>query len=337
MSFLAVRRTVARTAPTARTSWGGALATLGILIALAGTAGAQQAGAPPRPAAIEERPVRFTDDAGKAVLLRRPARRIVSLVPSATETLIALGAATQIVGRTDYDVAPEVATLPSVGGGIDPSVEAVVALRPDAVISWGRDRRQRTRVKLEALGIPVISLSTEDTSDVFRVISDLGALSGHTSSAQTISARLRSEFRDVARSVSGLPRPLVFYVMFNDPPMTTGLGTFIGQLITLAGGRLAFAELGTLWPSVSVEAILQRNPDVIVLPVGEKVLVTANKLRATPGWRDLSAVRDGRVVTIPANLLNRPGPHLGEVARALRDAIHSDAVHRAVRARGPGR
>ncbi len=286
--------------------------------------------------AIDERPVRFTDDAGHLFALAHPARRIVSLIPSVTETLIALGATAQIVGRTNYDVAPEVAALPSVGGGIDPSVEALVAMRPDAVITWKHDRRQRTRTKLEELGIPVISLRTEDTSDVFRMFARLGALSGHSAVAQSLSKQLRTDFREVARSVKGMPQPVVFYVVYNDPPMTAGPATFIGQLITLAGGKLAFPEPAALWPTVSVEALVQRNPDVIVLPVGEKGVITLDKLRATAGWRDLGAVRDGRVATIPANLLNRPGPHLGEAVRALRDAIHSDAVHQAARARRPG-
>ena len=293
-----------------------------ILLATAASLGAQSS-----------RAVRIVDDAGITLRLPRAARRIVSLIPSATETLIALGAAPQVVGRTDYDVAPEVARVASVGGGIDPSVEAIVALKPDVVIAWDQNRRLRTHEKLIALGIPVVSLRTEDTSDVFRDIAQLGTISGHTARARSISDSIRADFRQVARSVIAAPHPVVFFVLFDEPPMTTSPATFVGQLITLAGGRLAFPENGPLWPTISMESLVQRAPDVIVLPRGEKGVITLEKLRQMPGWRDLDAVRQGRVVTIPANLVNRPGPRLGDAARALRNAIQSPAVQQAALAR----
>lgn len=286
--------------------------------------------APGTPAAT---PMLIVDDAGVTFRFPHAATRIISLIPSVTETLIALGATGQIVGRTRYDVAPEVASVASVGGGLDPSLEAIVALHPDVVISWENDRRQRTRDKLAALHIPVLSLRTEDTTDAFRVIQRLGALTGRSPAAAALAARVRAEFHAVARSVAGRPSPVVFYVVYNDPPMTASPATFIGQLIELAGGRLAFPERGALWPTVSVEALVQRQPDVIVLPVGEKGVITLEKLRSTPGWRDLAAVRDGRVATVPSNLVNRPGPRLGDAARTLRDAIHSPAVEQAARVR----
>ena len=293
-----------------------------ILLATAAPLGAQVA-----------RAVRIVDDAGITVQLPHPARRIVSLIPSATETLIALGAASQVVGRTDYDVAPEVARVASVGGGIDPSVEAIVALRPDVVIAWDQNRRLRTHEKLVALGIPVLSLRTEDTTDVFHDIATLGAISGHGARARSIADSIRADFRAVARSVVAAPHPVVFFLLFDEPPMTASPATFVGQLITLAGGRLAFPEDGPHWPTVSMESLVQRAPDVIVLPQGEKGVITLEKLRQMPGWRDLAAVREGRVMTISANLVSRPGPRLGDAARALRDAIQSPAVQRAVLAR----
>ena len=277
--------------------------------------------------------VRIVDDAGTTLRFPHTVRRIVSLLPSATETLIALGAAGQIVGRTRYDAAAEVARLPSVGGGLDPSVEAIVALHPDVVISWEHDRRQRTQERLTALHIPVLSLRTEDTTDAFRAIGTLAAATGHVSAGTALASQIRADFRAVAASVAGQPTPVVFYMVYNDPPMTTGPASFVGQLIGLAGGTLAFPEKGALWPTVSLEALVQRQPDVIVLPVGEKGVITLERLRSTTGWRDLAAVRDGRVVTVPSNLLNRPGPHLGAAARALRDAIHAPAVQRAALAR----
>lgn len=286
-----------------------------------------------RPGASRPTPVSVADDGGATLRLARPATRIISLVPSATETLIALGATGQIVGRSRYDMAPEVAHVPSVGGGLDPSVEQIVALQPDLVISWESDRRQRTRGKLTELHFPVLGLRTEDTTDALRAIVRLGALTGRTLQAKALVSHVRSDFRSIRAAAAGRPVPVVFYVVLHDPPMTASPATFIGQLIGLAGGTLAFPEPGPHWPTVSMEALVQRQPDVIVLPVGENGALSLDMLRNLPGWRDLAAVREGRVVTIPSNLVNRPGPHLGDAARALFDAIHSPAVEQAVVAR----
>jgi hypothetical protein len=112
--------------------------------------------------------------------------------------------------------------VPSVGGGIDPSVEAIVALRPDLVLAWENDKRRDVPNKLAALGVPVFTLRTEDTTDVFRNVANLGRLTARDSAAAALAARLRGELDAVRRSVAGRPRPSVFYVVFNDPPMTAG-------------------------------------------------------------------------------------------------------------------
>jgi iron complex transport system substrate-binding protein len=116
----------------------------------------------------------------------------------------------------------------------------------------------------------------------------------------------------------------VFYVVYNDPPMTAGSATFLGQLISLAGGRSIFADLHQSWPTVALEEIVRRQPDVLIVPVGEFRTNTLDRFRRMPGWRDLRAVREGRIVTVPADLSSRPGPAIGEAARVLRDAIHRD-------------
>jgi iron complex transport system substrate-binding protein len=268
--------------------------------------------------------VQATDDAGHLVTLAHPARRVVSLIPSATETLIAIGATPQLVGRTRYDVAPQVASLPSVGGTVDASVEALVALAPELVIAWDTDKRQQVRAKLVALGVPVFVMRTQDTADVFRGIANLGRLTGHVSAATAVAATVRAQLDSVRRSVAALPTPSVFYVVYNDPPMTAGSATFLGQLISLAGGRSIFADLHQSWPTVALEEIVRRQPDVLIVPVGEFRTNTLDRFRRMPGWRDLRAVREGRIVTVPADLSSRPGPAIGEAARVLRDAIHRD-------------
>lgn len=269
----------------------------------------------------------LTDDGGRTLRLDRPARRVISLIPSVNETLVAIGATDRLVGRTRYDVAPEIAALPSVGGGIDPSIESIIALRPDVVIGWENDKRRGVADRLDALGVPFLSLRTQDTTDMFRGIVLLGALTGADSRAAALATRLRADFDDVRGSVAGRPRRSVMYVVFDDPASTAGPGTFISQVIGVAGGRSLFDDLDQLWPTVSLEEVVRRDPDVVVLPVDDTTATAAaaavDALRRRAGWRDVRAVREGRVATVPTNLTSRPGPHLSTAARVLRDAIHN--------------
>jgi iron complex transport system substrate-binding protein len=268
--------------------------------------------------------IEVVDDAGTHVRLDAPAQRVISLIPSANETLVALGAASQIVGRTRYDIAPALATLPSVGGGIDPSIEAIVHLRPDLVVVWENDRRRAVRERLAALHIPTFVLRAEDTTDIYRGIANLGRLTGHDSAARTTAAAMRAALDSIHRSVATLPPRRLMYVEFPEPPMTAGPRTFIGQLVSLVGGASIFADTTALWPNVSMEEIVRRDPDLLVVPVGEFRQNALDRFRKLAGWRDLRAVKDGHVVSVPADLLSRPSPSIVEAARVLRTAIHPE-------------
>lgn len=289
-----------------------------LVAACGGDAGAR------RPSAPADSSVSVVDDAGRTVTLAHPARRIVALVPAVTETVIALGAGDRLVGRTDYDKGPMVERLPSVGGGLDPSLEKLVALRPDLVLGWETSGRTELRDRLTALGIPVFSVKTEDTTDVFRSLRSLGRLMAREAAADSAAARIRGELDAVRASVAGAPRPSVFFVVWNDPPMTAGPATFVSHVIEVAGGRNAFGDQKALWPNVSLEEIVRRQPDFVVVPVGEQGAVRLEGLKTAVGWRELRAVREGRIVPVPAQVVNQPGPHLAEAARAMRDAIHPE-------------
>ena len=281
-----------------------------------------------RPQQTHASAIEVTDDAGDIVRLAAPARRVISLVPSATETIIAIGAVDRIVGRTRYDVAPEITAIPSVGGTIDPSIESVVALRPDLVIGWDTDKRREVRTKLATLGIPVFSLRTQDTSDVFQGISHLGRLLGRDTAASRLAASIRSQLDSVRLEVTGQPVRSVLFVVYPDPPMTAGTHTFIDELIGLAGGRSVFSDLSQLWPTISMEEIVRRRPDLLIVPQGELKDDSLARFRSRPGWRDLAAVRAGRVATVPADLVQRPGANIGNAARALQAAIHPETLRR---------
>jgi iron complex transport system substrate-binding protein len=260
------------------------------------------------------------DDAADTLELAAPARRIVSLVPSVTDAIVALGAADRLVARTRYDLDPALAGLPSLGGGLDPSIEGIVALRPDLVIAWNA-RDDRVLVpRLRAAGIAVYVAEIQDTTAVFGTLERIGAMVGAVDRADSVAGALRDTFAAVAADVPAAPRPTALYLIAEDPPRTAGPGTFIGQAIGIAGALPAFPEISEDWPTVALEAVMARDPDVIVLPVGA-ALPARDALARRPGWRDLPAVREGRIVEIEADLLARPGPDLGRAARVLREGL----------------
>ena len=282
----------------------------------------EQHGALPANASIA-----LVDDAGDTVRLARPAKRVISLVPSATETIIALGAADRIVGRTRFDVAKEITSLPSVGGTVDASIESIVALHPDLVIGWGKDLQQAVRARLASVNVPVFAMRAVDTSDAFRGMANLGRLLARDSAASSLSASIRATIDSVRAAVANAPFRDVMFVIYPEPAMTAGPQTFIDELIGVAGGRSVFHDLPDQWPTVSMEEVLRRHPDLLI--VSETDTASAlEQFRGRTGWRDLPAVRAGRIAVVSADLTQRPGARMGEAARALQLVIHPEIRRR---------
>jgi len=270
------------------------------------------------------------DDAGRPVRLAAPARRVVSLVPSVTETLVALGAADRLVARTDYDVAPELAHLPNVGGGLDPGVEALVGLAPDLVVAWDARDDAGLRARLEAAGIAVYAAAIEDTAAVFATFRRMGVLTGREAAADSVARALRDTLAAVARDAAG-PRPRALLLLDGAPPRMAGAATFAMEILGVAGAEPAYPAVAGNWPALSVETVVEDPPDVIVLPLGEG---ESPALAGRPGWRAVPAVREGRVIGIPADLVSRPGPALGLAARALGDSLRALAARESAAGRG---
>ncbi|MGH7582928.1 MAG: ABC transporter substrate-binding protein, partial [Gemmatimonadales bacterium] len=275
----------------------------------------------------------FVDVEGRPVALANlPVHRIVSTMQSATEWLVQLGAAPMLLARTDYDHEPELATLPSIGGGLDPSPEAVAALRPDVVIGWRNRSSADLARALRPFHIPVLSFETTDTADMFRNLARLGILVGRSGRADSLAAQLRHDLAGVrdAGCPGGVdPANTALVILWIDPPMTVGAGTWLDTVLSAACLRNVFGDVAAPWPTVSMEAILARQPRWIVTSrttgTGQDQL---DVLRGKPGWRDLAAVRAGRVLEIPADLLARAGPSIARAALAL------DSTRRAVDSAG---
>ncbi|MGH7482524.1 MAG: ABC transporter substrate-binding protein [Longimicrobiales bacterium] len=270
--------------------------------------------------------IEVTDHAGREVRLAGPASRVIALIPAATETVLALGAGDRLVARTDYDTQPELRSLPSVGGGLTPSVEWLIAHSPDLVIAWPDGESRDVVLRLEAAGIAVYGARLESVDAVLTAIRDVGALLGRAGRADALAVSISARLDSVRSRVADAPRPAVLYLLSWDPPFVAGPGSFIDELIRIAGGRNAFADASSGWPQVSLEAVVRRQPDVIIVPVehewagaGAGALAS---LRGLPGWRDLDAVREGRVHEVDGALFNRPGPRIAETVRRLTDLLH---------------
>lgn len=268
-----------------------------------------------------------TDDGGREVRVSAPPSRIISLIPAITETIVALGAADRLVARTAFDEDPSLAHLPSTEQALIPSVEWLAQLRPQLVAMWRDGQTRTTTARLAELGIPVYGAAIETLDDVDSTIRRIGRLLGLEARADSLVARVHAELDGVRRAVAGRERPRVLYVVGRDPAMIAGPATFADELIAVAGGENAFSDGPAGWPQVGLEEIVQRQPDVLIVPTGnwdgEGLLAW---FRSAPGWRELRAVREGRVYAVDATIFNRPGPRVGLVAREIAEILHPGAL-----------
>lgn len=263
-----------------------------------------------------------TDDLGDPLPAGTAYRRIVSLNPATTELLFVLGAGDRVVGRTHWDAWPAAAlAVPDLGDGIRPSVEAVVAARPDLVILYATGDNRAAAQSLRTAGIDVMSLRTDRIADFERVTRVVGAAVGMPARADAVVDSVRVTIERVRAATAGLPRPTVFMLAWETPLMTIGAGSFLSELVEIAGGRNVFGDLEPPSPQVSFEEVLRRNPDAIL---GRPE--TAGHLGASERWRTLPAVRDGHVLVMDTALVGRPGVRLGEAAVSIAQLLHPGAV-----------
>lgn len=251
------------------------------------------------------------DAAGTESVLPRPARRVVSLVPSATETLHAIGAQGTLVGRTDFDAAPWAAELPSVGGGLEPNLEAIVALEPDLVIRFAGEQDPRTRARLDELGIPHVAVRPDRLSDIYATAVLMGRVTGRDAAADSLVTSIRARLDEVARGVSEWPRLRVAYVLGGSPPWVAGPDTYIAEVVSLIGGRNVFSDLGELYAAVSPEELVTRDIDVVLV--------------SHRGEYDESLTRGARIAVI-GDALEIPGPGVVEAARHVAELLHGRAL-----------
>ena len=263
-------------------------------------------------------PVRVIDDRGQTVELNAPARRIVSVLPSLTETVCALGACERLVGVDRYSSWPaSVSGLPRVGGGLDPAIESIVALRPDLVLVATSSRGVE---RLEQLGLKVVALEPRTHADVRRTLGVVAVLVGQPATvAQDLWDQMDAALTDLATSLPERARRARVYVEVNSAPYAASESSFIGETLSRLGvGNVVPAALGP-FPKLNPEFVVRANPSLIL--VGER---DRGGLAGRPGWSGMQAVRNGQVCALPpdaADLMVRPGPRLAEGARVIVECL----------------
>ncbi len=288
-----------------------ALVLLGIAVA------ACEREAVPRPAAPF---ATFVDDAGDSAVLVAPATRIVSLNPSTTEVLFTIGAGARVVGRTTWDTWPDSARLvPDMGAALRPNVETVLAARPDLVLLYASEDNRAAAQAFRRAGVATLTLRNDKIADFARTTMMLGRAVGDTVRARRVVDSVSATLARVRAATAGRARPRVFWKVYDRPLLTIGRGSFLSELVTIAGGVNLYDDLSQPSPAVTLEDVARRDPDLVMVAPGSEA-----RLRDAPAWRAVRAVREGRFGMVDTTRVGRPGVRLGEAAVSLARTLHPD-------------
>jgi iron complex transport system substrate-binding protein len=264
-------------------------------------------------------PIEIKDDRGVAVRLRSAPNRIVSLAPSLTEIVFLLGQEGKLAGVTRYcNFPPRAKALPKVGGIADPDVERIVAASPDLVLCT-TDGNPKEKVRaLEEIGIPCFAVAPQDLPSIYAAVERIGALLGVPGKAKSEAEGLRARAARAARRGHGTAAPSVLFAVSTSPIIAAGKGTFMDELLALAGGSNAVSSFSGRYPRLTTESLLAARPDLIFIAAMEGVEKFPGEVTR---WKEVPAFRDGEVFSLDGDLVTRPGPRmvtaLEEVSRAL--------------------
>jgi iron complex transport system substrate-binding protein len=254
------------------------------------------------------------------------AARVVSLSPSTTETMYAIGAGALLVGRSRYcDYPPEVAKLPEVGGYVDPSFEAILGLRPDLVTGARGPAGPSITEKLGAKGIATFFPPAESFAQIDLMILGLGGWTDHVAQAKDVVAKIDARAEAIAHAVDGEPKARVMLVFGLQPIVAAGPKSFADEMLARAGGANVITD-GPSYPTLEMERVLALDPDVIL----NAAIAEAHGAEAitadAPGWKNVRAVKLGRVVALTDESVLRPGPRVADGLAVIARALHPDAA-----------
>lgn len=273
--------------------------------------------------------IQVLDDFGQPIALgletRALPKRIVSLNPTTTEILFAIGAGDRVVGRSEYDVfPPQAARVPNLGAALRPNVEAVLGAHPDLVILYASQDDRPAYDRLRQAGISTVALRIDSIAQFERDTRLLGRITGDSASAATLVDTVSATLDRVRSAAAALPRPSVFMPAWQQPIIAIGGGSFLSELLEIAGARNVYADIKAPSAQVALEDVVRRNPDIVLATP-----ISAPEIRSEARWQAVGAVRRGRVLVFDTTVVSRPSVQLGAAARSLVDLIHPGALPRA--------
>ena len=275
-----------------------------------------------------EFPLAVTDDLGRNVTVSSEPQSIISLAPSNTEILFALRLGDRVMAVSGYCNYPlEAQNKIKIGGFSTINIEKVVSLRPDFVLATG-GVQEAVVEELERLGLTVIALNAKSIEEVFENIRLVGKAVGQLEAARELTTKLEQRTKAVTDKAKDLPdsqRPRVFYEVQDEPLMTAGPGTFIDDLIHLAGGVNIASDAAAKYPVYNLETLIERNPEVIIISVGHgSIAASVEAVKSRKRWQIIDAVKNNRVYGINADLVSRPGPRIVDGIEEMARFIHPD-------------
>ena len=262
----------------------------------------------------------LTDEMGRKVVVPDHPHRVICLMPSVTDTVFALDAGDDVVGISDYTEYPAAAlSKPSIGDLIKPSLETILSLHPDLVIGVQPDGPMEITGQLERVGIPIFLVSPHGIAGIFHSVETIGRALNRPQQADALIRSLQQRTEAVKARTRNLPRPEVFMPVWYDPITTIGKNAFITEIIDAAGGRSVTDDLNTEWHQVSLEVVLSRAPDALLLVRGGKT--TIQVLQSRPGWSSMAAIQAHRVYFVD-DRINFPSPVAIDALEDLAKQFH---------------
>jgi iron complex transport system substrate-binding protein len=271
------------------------------------------------------KPVLLTDELGRRVKIPAEVKRVVSLAPNLTEIVFALGKGDQLAGDTDFcDYPPEATRKPHVGGPVNPNFEQIVALKPDLILATAINRRE-TVDALDRLGLPVYLTDPHSVDGMIGAVEHLGAALHSEESARPLVNDLRARLADLDRRLAAAPQRKVLFVVWTEPLISIGRGTFITDALRHAGAR-SVMDAATEWPRINLEEMVRLQPEYLVFASAHAgdAQHDIDALRARPGWRELNAIRRGNIAVI-SDAINRPAPRMVDAIEQLARALHPES------------
>lgn len=269
--------------------------------------------------------LKFEDSYHREISIDKIPSRVVSIAPNITEIIFALGKDEVLVGRTEYcDYPVEAGRIASIGSITEPNIEKIVELNPDIVIASSHFQKE-TLKKLENLGLKVIIFKEEESfNGLYQLIGQVGRLLGAEGKAAQLVSDLQKKVFDITGKVANFSKPKVYYIVFygDGAFFTAGKDTFIGNMLEMAGGVNGAAD-SKGW-QYSIEKIVEKNPEILIC---SKYYHSKDIITKTPGFKDLKAVKEGRLLEIDHNLLDRQGPRLAEGLETLARLLHPEIFY----------